>query len=83
MKRIVAYVARNDRLLLQRVTKSAIEHVVNPTPAEREAAQKHVRDNCVHFLNRDVAELWPKAVLQGEFRWGASLSRGCAPRTPV
>lgn len=48
---------------------SVVEHAVNPTKEQWLAARAQVRDNCLHFLNRDVKVLWPRAVAGAEFDW--------------
>jgi uncharacterized protein with NAD-binding domain and iron-sulfur cluster len=49
--------------------ESAVEGTNNPTPEQRHAAHLQVRANCLRFLNRDIQELWPNAVSNGEFMW--------------
>ncbi len=49
------------------------------TPDAVAAIRERVRRNAVAFLDRDVKQLWPRAVAHGRFRWDLLVSPNVEP----
>lgn len=49
------------------------------TPDAVAAIRERVRRNAVAFLDRDVKQLWPRAVAHGRFRWDLFVSPNVEP----